>query len=415
MVLGRWTTGALVGVGASLSTYLAVITVAAMLPRSDRRRSGAARADSAGDERRRFAILVPAHDEAAVIGRTLDSFARLDYPPDRVRVYVVADNCTDDTAAIARAAGVEVLERDDLADAGKGSALNWLFDIVDAGEPPDAYVIVDADTVLEPSFLVEMDAALRAGALAAQACYTVAEPDASSSAGLRYAALACRHHLRSSGRARLGASCGLYGNGMMFPRATLQGRRWSGHLVEDAEFQMELLFDGISVTYVPGAVARAEMPDTLAASESQNQRWELGRLQLARRFVGPLARRALRTRGRQRVAAVDALFDHLVPPLSVLVAVELVGTAAAAAQVIIGGGRGDRLRLALAASSLAVLAGHVVTGLVAIDAPRSVYRSLLGAPRAVLWKIALWLGVIASPERVGWVRTARNVTSEAAA
>ncbi len=87
------------------------------------------------------------------------------------------------------------------------------------------------------------------------------------SPAFRFAALACRHHLRPLGRTRLGGSCGLYGNGMMFTRSLFEGRRWTGHLVEDAELQNELLLDGHLVTYVPDAVVWAEMPHTLVAGD----------------------------------------------------------------------------------------------------------------------------------------------------
>jgi hypothetical protein len=224
---------------------------------------------------------------------------------------------------------------------------------------------------------------------------------------LRYAALACRHHLRGLGRTRIGASCGLYGNGMAISRSVLRGRRWSGHLVEDAEFQMELLLDDVMVTYAPGVRLHAEMPASRAGATSQNERWELGRMQLARRYVPTLLSRALRSRHR-RIAHVDAVFDHLVPPLSVLSIAQAGSVVSAVVLYATRHRRGDRLRLGLAGVSAATLAAHVIVGLRSVDAPPAVYRSLLGAPRAIVWKVALWVRVIVLPDRVSWTRTERN-------
>jgi cellulose synthase/poly-beta-1,6-N-acetylglucosamine synthase-like glycosyltransferase len=353
--------------------------------------------------------VVPAHDEEPVIGRALESFSALDYPADRHDVHVVADNCTDGTAAVVRRHGFEVHERTAPDDRGKGSALNWMVNILeDRSDPPDVYVIVDADTQVEPAFLAELDTVLATpGIEVVQGCYLVSAPEASSTAALRYAALACRHHLRALGRTRIGASCGLYGNGMAISRSVMRGRRWSGHLVEDAEFQMELLLDGVLVGYAPRARLHAEMPTSRAGSVTQNERWELGRMHLARRYVPTLMSRAIRSR-RRRIAHADAVFDHLVPPMSVLSIAQVLSAMMAAIMFVGRGRRVDGLRLAAAGIASATLAAHIVVGLRSVDAPRSVVRSLLGAPRAIAWKAALWVRVIVAPERVSWTRTERN-------
>ena len=107
-------------------------------------------------------ILVPAHNEAAVIRKLLASLRQLDYLPDLLTPLVIADNCTDETATIARAAGARVLERTSETERAKGYALRYALEqLAAAGEVYDAYVIVDADTVFATGFLREMDAALR--------------------------------------------------------------------------------------------------------------------------------------------------------------------------------------------------------------------------------------------------------------
>ncbi len=393
----------LTAVNAAIAAYLGLLTLA-----------GARRSRPAidGAPVHRFLMLVPAHDEAAVIESTLRALGELRYPRELFDVHVVADNCSDATADIVRSHGWHAHERTAPDEPGKGPALNWLFDHLDATLEFDVAVVVDADTVLDPDFLRAMDRAFADGADVAQGFYSVLEPDGSTAAGVRFAALACRHHLRPLGRNRIGASCGLYGNGMAFRRPVLQRRRWTGHLVEDAEFQMELLLrDGIRVTYVPDARLEAEMPATLEAATSQNERWERGRIELARRYVPELIRRFPTARGR-RLAHIDAVADHLVPPLSLVVVLQGVGAVASAVTAVatlrVNRSQKFTRRAILHLGTLAILGAHVVAGLRGVSAPRSVYRSLAQAPSMIAWKVGLWTRALRSKNVVTWQRTKRN-------
>jgi cellulose synthase/poly-beta-1,6-N-acetylglucosamine synthase-like glycosyltransferase len=379
--------------------YLAVLTGAAWLAAATKRRAPSPPAKRTT----RFAVLVPAHNEEPVIGSTLEALAALDYPVENYRVHVIADHCIDRTVEISRAAGAEVHEHAGER-RGKGPALAWVIRTLlgaPADEAPDVVVVVDADTVVDKGFLQEIERVVRAGAAAVQGQYRVRDPDTSAAAGLRAAALAARHHLRPLGRTAIGASCGLYGNGMAFTSSVLRGREWSGHLTEDIEFQMELLLDGIRVAYAPAAVVEAEMPSTLEDAVTQNERWERGRIELARRYIPRLARATLTRSTGNRVATADAILDHLVPPLSVLgTAVGAVSIASAA----VSGRAGRRAGLVLCAA----LGAHVTSALVLAGAPASVYRSLVHAPGMVLWKVRLWVRMLAGPGEGGWVRTAHR-------
>ena len=402
-LIGRWAglvLAAATTANAASAAYLGAITVGAVAARPRRRRTQSTI--------KRFAILVPAHDEEGLIGETLAAFHRLDYPRHAFDVHVVADNCADRTAAIVRSCGWTVHERVAPADRGKGPALNWLYDRLDADDRYDVAVVIDADSIVEPNFLTAMNDAFANGTSVAQGFYSVRDPGSSSSAGLRYIALASRHHLRPLGRNRLGGSAGLFGNGMAFEWPLLRRRRWTGHLVEDAEFQLELLIkDGITVTYVPDARLVAEMPSTLEASSGQNERWERGRIELVARYV-PVLVRKLTGRGLRRPAAhADALADLVVPPLSVLVATQ-AAIGVANATVALAGSRRARMRLWIDALALATVIVHIAVSLRAVGAPRSVYRTLAHVPRMILWKVRLWTGVIRPSAHVTWQRTQRN-------
>ena len=379
--------------------YLGVLTVAAWYATCVGRRSR-----GGADVAVSFAVLIPAHDEEEVLGETLAALSKLHEPAGGHRVYVVADHCSDRTIEIALAGGVEVLDHD-VEPRGKGPALAWAIEhVLAASEPPDAIVVVDADTIVDPSLLVELERQFAAGALVVQGQYRVRDSGASPAAGLRAIALALRHHLRPLGRTALGGSSGLYGNGMAFRSSVLRGRSWSNHLTEDLELQTELLLDGIPVAYAPDAVVEAAMPSTLEASATQNARWERGRIELVRRYVPRLLRRAIEQSGRARVAAADEALDHLVPPLSVLVAA--VGSLSVA-ELATSLAFSRRPRRAAVLLPVIVLF-HVGSGIVLARVPLSVVRSLLHAPRMILWKVRLWSGVLGSGEGMPWVRTARS-------
>jgi cellulose synthase/poly-beta-1,6-N-acetylglucosamine synthase-like glycosyltransferase len=389
---------------AATAAYLLILTTAAYCARRTTRP-----ARPSGTDQLRFVVLIPAHNEERLIGRTLDAVASLDYPPDRFSVHVVADNCSDGTVAIVRSSSIaEVHERRAPDDGGKGPALQWLLRrLWERGDDHDAVVVIDADTTVSPSFLTAMDARLRAGATVVQGYYAVRDPESSTVTAFRAAALAARHYLRPLGRTALGGSSGLHGNGMAFAAFVLKNREWTRHLTEDIELQLELLLEGTKVAFAPDAVVEAEMPATLQASQSQHERWERGRIELTTRYVPALVRRAVRGGPAGRFAYLDAAIDQLVPPFSVLGAL----TAGAGAMALL---RATTRRpratahLLVVAGVAAAEAGYVLSALRMVDAPPAVYRSLASAPRAMAWKIGLWLRVVSGQRRVAWVRTARN-------
>lgn len=393
--------------------YLGVVSAAAV--RSERREHRARRSGDAADHgisaapATRFAVLIPAHDEESVIEATVRALVEQRYANEDFSVHVVADNCTDATADVARRAGADVHERDDPDDPGKGSALNWLYRMVGIDEY-DAVVVVDADTIAAPDFLLELHAAFASGADVVQGDYGVLDPARSTAVGLRYAALACRHRLRPLGRRALGCSCGLYGNGMAFRSHVVADRAWSGHLVEDAQFQLDLLLDGLSVTYVPNARVEAEMPATLDAALTQHQRWELGRWQIIKHYLPSLLRSALRppTPALRRRVYVDAVLDQIVPPLSVVAALSIVSLTTNVGAHALVPHRRTAVSVVLSVAGAACLGMHVVAGLLSADAPRSVWRSLASAPQLIVWKLLLFAGIARRPDGVTWTRTERN-------
>jgi 1,2-diacylglycerol 3-beta-glucosyltransferase len=372
--------------------YLLMLTGAALFaPRRSPPRSGA--------PTHRFAILVPAHNEERLLPATLTSLHAMDYPPELFQVYVVADNCDDHTAELARRGGARVYERFNTELIGKGYALEWLLEHVWAGQfEHDGIVILDADTVVSPNFLRVMDARMARGERAIQAYYAVRDPESSRSAGLRAVALAVLHYLRPQGRMVLGGSTGLKGNGMVFAADIMRKHRWPASLTEDIEYHMALILAGERVMFAPDAQVQAEMPDTLDSSQSQNVRWERGRVEMVQNYVPRLLREAVR---RRSFLLFDAAVEQLIPPYSVVAGASVAGLIAAAAL---------RSRPAVLLG-LALIKGQVVyifTGLALSRAPRHVYLTLLYAPFFVLWKIWLYMRVLLGRNPQDWIRTRRN-------
>ncbi len=388
-----------------LAGYLGALTAAAWVGELRHRRRE--RGPTAGP--RDFLVLIPAHDEERLIGATLDSLLGQDHPAEHVEVHVVADNCTDATADVVRSRGIEVHERHAPDTPGKGPALEWLLERLEQRGPLTAtLVFLDADTVADPGFLRAVDAAMADGAVATQAHYAVRDTGGSPAVAFRAAAFAARNYLRPLGRVTLGGTAGLSGNGMAFEPSVMRRRTWTDHLTEDAELCLELLRDGVKVGFAPGARVEAEMPDGLVASQSQHDRWEQGRIELARRFVPDLVRDVRRGGRPGRVAALDATLDTLVPPLSIVVTASAAWGGLAALRHMVRPTGASRRDLAVAVPVVAVEAGYVLSALRMVRAPAATYRALLGAPRMVAWKIAQWTRILVRPRDDGWVRTARN-------
>jgi cellulose synthase/poly-beta-1,6-N-acetylglucosamine synthase-like glycosyltransferase len=357
----------------------------------------------------RFRFLVPAHNEAAGIAATVESLFAVDWPRDRFDVVVVADNCSDDTAAVARAAGATVLERQNLEKRGKGYALELGFDTILKTTDADAVVVVDADTVVSTNLLSAFAARIEDGALAMQAEYGVRNVHASWRTELMALALGMFHALRNNARERLELSAGLRGNGMCFTRGCLERFPPRAYgLVEDVEHGLALGRGGVRVVAAVDAHVLGEMVSGAKASESQRRRWEEGRQQLKREVLPGLIKDAVRTRS---ALLIDLALDLLVPPLSTVGLLTVTVLVLGAVRAVLC----SQLGLAVDGVSIAAV---LPTLLLALYVVRGMQLSGLGwgsvvvlakAPAYVVWKLALKL----RGKNTGgaWVRTARESES----
>ncbi|MEA2672105.1 MAG: hypothetical protein QOG45_2325 [Chloroflexota bacterium] len=383
------------GAVAAACLYLLSLSVAALFHRPAPPRSA---------PRHRLVVLVPAHDEAALIGRCLRSLAAQRYPAELLRVVVIADNCTDGTAALASAAGAEVLVRNEPASRGKGQALRWGLDRVLHGPwRPDAVIVVDADSVADPGLVAVLEAHLAAGAEVAQAEYLALDGDGGAREALRGAAFLLFHRARFAGRAVLGMACNLVGNGMIFSRRVLEEHPWSAFSsTEDLEYSMDLRLVGVRPVFAAGARVFGPVAGHGRAARTQRLRWEGGRFHVVRTRLAPLLLSAPRTRDWSRL---DAAADLAVPPLGLLTLI--AGTGGLLAALLVSAGASPGWVLAPWLIACAAIPAYVLVGLRAARAPAAAYRALLRAPLFVLAKVGTYLRLSRSLHADRWERTER--------
>jgi 1,2-diacylglycerol 3-beta-glucosyltransferase len=383
----------LVAVPAAISCgYLLILTLlswqARALPRSQRQL--------------RFDVIVPAHNEMAVIEHVIASLQRIDWPQDRFRIVVVADNCTDGTERAAAAAGATVLERHDAQQRGKGYALDFAFKASRERGWADAVVVIDADAEVSANLLESFARRIERGADAVQAHYGVSNTMASWRTRLLSIAKAAFHIVRSRARERLGLSCGIRGNGWAVTHRLLERVPYRAFsLTEDLEYGITLGLAGLRVHYADEAHADAEMVSQEKVARKQRQRWETGRFQLIRAQTWPLLKAALRLPSR---VCLDLALDLMVLPLSyvVLNIALLLGLASAATVwqpqllpwVWVG------------LSCVAALLLHILRGWQLSGTGLQGLLDLLGAPFFLVWKLVVMLGSGGGP--TNWDRTKRE-------
>ena len=283
------------------------------------------------NENHRIAILIAARNEENVIGYLLDSICAQTYPMDHVDVYVGADNCTDDTARVAREHGAIVFERHDTLHVGKGYVLNDMLRRIrrPGRRHYDAYLVLDADNILDPNFLSEIEKVYSAG-YEIVTCYRNSKNYGDNWISAGYALWFLREaQYLNNARMRLGSSCAVSGTGFLFSDGVLQRcGGWNFFLLtEDIEFTIDNVARGEKVGYAGGAVLYDEQPTSFAQSWRQRMRWARGFLQVLGRYGGRLLGGMLRG-GRRGYACFDLLMSIL-PAIVLTLACALVSLAGA--------------------------------------------------------------------------------------
>lgn len=341
----------------------------------------------------RLTVIIPAHDEESTIPATLRSVAAAFPPADCV--VVVADNCTDRTAEVARAHGATVLERHDRENRGKSFALDFAIATLRMEQaPPDAVIFLDADTVVEPDFFARMTDELEAGADVVQGYYQ-ALPGRSDLSRLRRLAFALVHWARPLGASRFGLGGTLKGNGMAFRWPVIAEGTGGAGVTEDAAMTLGLVERGVAVSFAPSARLAGLMADNYRDAVTQDQRWEGGRAGL----LGPSLRAASHALRAGNLRCAGAALEVAAPPLSLTGGLALIAA--------VGAWFTRSAALPLALFGVAATGAYVGIGLAAARTSWRDLWALREVPRFVVHKFAVYARLTGGAPQ-GWQRTQRE-------
>jgi cellulose synthase/poly-beta-1,6-N-acetylglucosamine synthase-like glycosyltransferase len=298
-------------------TLYALFFVAVMLLRREQV------AEAAPDRLNRFLVLIPAHDEAEVVGCLIDSLHRGDYPRDRYHIFVIADNCSDETAVESRRHGASALERTSVELPGKQYAIEWaLREVEGAGVEYDVLMVLDADNVASGNLLSEANRAVNAGADAVQAVIISKNPDDTLVSRFTTLSFACINRVQQPGRSALGINPLLCGTGMGITRRALAAVGWpTGTLKEDKELTIRLALNGFRSVWLEKTSVYDERPVTLSQSNNQLSRWYAGDIAIALRYVPALTKSVIAAPSRSKLDILIQLVVHLLVAKKMLLAV----------------------------------------------------------------------------------------------
>jgi cellulose synthase/poly-beta-1,6-N-acetylglucosamine synthase-like glycosyltransferase len=346
------------------------------------------------------AVLIPAHDEAAVIGATLRTL--MPTIPRGSRVLVIADNCSDATASIARECGAEAIERHDRTRRGKGFALDFGIRHL-ASRPPDCVVFLDADCRVGTDTARLLAAAAIATARPVQGL-NLCDPDPNASPLQLISGLAFRFKnlVRTVGLSRLSGLNHLSGTGMALPWQLAAGLKLAnGNVVEDMQLGIDLALAGKAASFLPEARVDSPLPQQRAAARTQRTRWEHGHLKTLLSQSPRLLALAI---ARRRLDLAWLALDLAIPPLALLVA-GLSGFIAVCFIAAVAGA--SATPLIVACSAIAALAVAVIAGWAAFCRPQVPLVALLAAPLYIAAKLPIYLAFLVKRQQ-HWVRTQRD-------
>ncbi len=243
------------------------------------------------DKQHKFMAIIPAHNEESVVGNLIESLKKLDYPDELYDIYVIADNCTDNTAKVAKEAGAIVYERFDDKKKTKGFALQWFFNQkIEEDAPYDAFCIFDADNIVDKNFLNVMNRKLCQGEDVVQGYKDIKNPsDTWVSAGyaIFYWTMHRFYHLA---RYNIGLSPLMNGTGFMVKFDVIKPEGWNTKtLTEDIEFSLKRIIKGKRLGWAKDAIVYDEQPVGFKQSWIQRERWTVGHMQCLKEYTGPLA------------------------------------------------------------------------------------------------------------------------------
>lgn len=247
--------------------------------------------------RHTFAVVICAHNEELVVGALIDNLYDLNYPRHMYDIYVVADNCTDRTAEVCESCGAFVKVRVNAEDVGKGYAMDWMFErLLQQEKQYDAFVVFDADNLVHPEFLREMNNHLCKGEKVIQGYMDSKNPTDSWIAGTFSIAFWLINHMWHRAKYNIGLSTALGGTGMCIATDVVRRYGWGCDcLTEDMEFSMKILLEGVRTCWAHDAIIYDEKVVSFWPSWRQRKRWAQGQCDCGERFIPKLFTKGIRT------------------------------------------------------------------------------------------------------------------------
>jgi len=349
----------------------------------------------------RVAVLMPAHNEELVITNTLCSIAPQLRKDDIL--LVVADNCSDNTAVLARECGAKVIERKDENQRGKGYALNFGLQFLENNTPPDVVIIIDADCALSPACIDVLAQQVETEQRPVQALDIMVSPENKSiTQAIAEFAWLVKNHVRPLGLKRLGLPCQLMGTGMAFPWVILrQANLAHGNMVEDMKLGIDLAVQGFSPLFCPTALVTSEFPNSSEVTNEQRKRWEHGHLSTILSETPRLLKAALKQRS---PSLLSMALDLSIPPLSVLGLCLIVMFIVSIVLTIFTGSLTPFILMVILISTFAAA---VFSAWYGFGRKIVSLKTLCYVPFYILRKLPLYFSFLIKRQRV-WVKTERR-------
>ena len=348
----------------------------------------------------RLAVLIPAHNEEAIISGILEDVKKQAKEEDRV--IVIADNCEDSTAAVAKSHGAEVFERFDETDRGKAYALRFALEKLEA-DPPEVVIVVDSDCRISPDALAHLSSKAAKLDRPAQGSYIFGEQqDGVASNNASSFTLWFKNHIRPLGSLRIGMPCQLTGSGMAFPWHVIRKVNVANQsLAEDTTLGLELAYAGHPPIFCPEARIDGHVPKAWGTLVQQRRRWEQGYLES---ILSNAPKMTLRSITSFRPGLLWAVFDLCIPPLALLGIAWMAVTALA---IVFAWSGGSSLPAILLGIGAALVGCSLIFGWFIHCRDKVPAQAILAMPWFLVRKVAIYASLLVKREKV-WLRTDRD-------
>lgn len=351
----------------------------------------------------RFGIVVPAHNEELLLALLLESINNQSYPSERFKTFVIADNCTDDTAQVGRENGAIVMERTDKHNKGKGHAIKWAIEQIDLNEY-DAIFIMDADGSVNEDVLMQLDQNITEGKDIIQCNNAISNPDDSWFTRLQDISRTVGNEMYHRSKEYLGLSSHLVGNGMCFSTNVLKEYGWDAFTVgEDWEYYAKLIKNGKRVAYAYNAHVFQRESSSIKQATSQRMRWSSGRFAIVWQYGFGLFYRGLVERN---LIKLDASLPLIFPNPSLGVNITVLFFILSFPLMITDGTICFVLWfLCLMMAQLLIF----ITGIMYTENKLKKFLAIFIAPLFLVWKMGIDILSVLGIGRKNWVRTERKL------